>query len=286
MLSLGTAQFGMDYGISNSDGKVSRTDVAEILELCSRRGISSLDTAAGYGESETILGSFDLSNFSITTKLKHIGNISPAEIRTVIKQAVSASLCKMQKKSLSALLIHDVKDLMRPGASILWETLLELKEANVVSAIGYSIYDPMDLDIVFSKFKPDVVQCPFNVFDQRIKTSGWLSTLNEENVSVQARSIFLQGALLMDRKTRPIFFERWSLNFDGFESCCSLNGLTKLQACVLAAVSEKFSHIVVGVTRASELNEILDASELKRDLSVNGLAMHDKKLIEPFRWKT
>ena len=55
-LGLGTVQFGLDYGITNTAGQCPRDEVAGILALAADRGIRLLDTAATYGTSEEVLG--------------------------------------------------------------------------------------------------------------------------------------------------------------------------------------------------------------------------------------
>ncbi|MCZ7635911.1 MAG: aldo/keto reductase [Verrucomicrobia bacterium] len=55
-LGLGTAQFGMNYGISNTSGQIAPDDVRRILQKASEHGISVLDTVAGYGNAEAVLG--------------------------------------------------------------------------------------------------------------------------------------------------------------------------------------------------------------------------------------
>src|SRR5580698_8243033 len=55
-LGIGTVQFGQAYGISNSRGQVPADDVATILRRGAQSGIKTLDTAAGYGEAEAVLG--------------------------------------------------------------------------------------------------------------------------------------------------------------------------------------------------------------------------------------
>ena len=42
-----------------------------------------------------------------------------------------------------------------------------------------SIYSPDELDRIWKVWKPDIVQVPFNVFDQRIVNSGWLKRLSK-----------------------------------------------------------------------------------------------------------
>ena len=52
-LILGTAQFGLPYGISNQRGQIPEAEVAAILAEAAKAGIDTLDTAAAYGSSET-----------------------------------------------------------------------------------------------------------------------------------------------------------------------------------------------------------------------------------------
>jgi aryl-alcohol dehydrogenase-like predicted oxidoreductase len=69
-LGLGTVQFGLDYGISNKHGRPTSDEVVRILAVASRAGITVLDTAHDYGESESVLGSCLPSDhaFRIVTK--------------------------------------------------------------------------------------------------------------------------------------------------------------------------------------------------------------------------
>jgi aryl-alcohol dehydrogenase-like predicted oxidoreductase len=55
---LGTVQFGLDYGINNKNGQMSEEEVFDILDLAKSTGISYLDTAAAYGNSEERIGSY------------------------------------------------------------------------------------------------------------------------------------------------------------------------------------------------------------------------------------
>ena len=49
---LGTAQFGLDYGITNVKGKVEFEEVLAIKEYAIKNDITIVDTAQNYGNSE------------------------------------------------------------------------------------------------------------------------------------------------------------------------------------------------------------------------------------------
>ena len=46
-LAVGTAQFGLPYGIANQDGQVTRSAAKAMLQLAAAKGIDTLDTAIG-----------------------------------------------------------------------------------------------------------------------------------------------------------------------------------------------------------------------------------------------
>ena len=55
---LGTAQFGMSYGISNQKGKVKTNEIQSILDFAHNNSINTLDTAKAYGNSESSIGNY------------------------------------------------------------------------------------------------------------------------------------------------------------------------------------------------------------------------------------
>ena len=55
-LALGTAQFGMQYGVANIGSDFNLQKISEILEYASKNEINTLDTAIHYGEAERRLG--------------------------------------------------------------------------------------------------------------------------------------------------------------------------------------------------------------------------------------
>ena len=66
---LGTAQFGLDYGVANSNGQVHLNEVARVLNYARSRNIRLLDTAPAYGNSEQVLGDVNAHDFKIITKI-------------------------------------------------------------------------------------------------------------------------------------------------------------------------------------------------------------------------
>ena len=55
-LALGTVQFGLAYGATNTRGQVPEDEVARILGSARQAGVRFLDTASAYGTAEAVLG--------------------------------------------------------------------------------------------------------------------------------------------------------------------------------------------------------------------------------------
>ena len=49
---LGTAQFGLAYGVTNQNGKVTPSEAKAIIQHCQQNGITHYDTAIMYGDAE------------------------------------------------------------------------------------------------------------------------------------------------------------------------------------------------------------------------------------------
>ena len=105
--SIGSAQFGMPYGINNKTKKVPIKEIVKIISLADKSGFRNIDTAVLYGEAEKILGKIGVKNFKITSKLPYISSL---EINN-IEKTIQRSLKNLRIKSLYSLLIHDRKNI-------------------------------------------------------------------------------------------------------------------------------------------------------------------------------
>lgn len=57
-MTLGTVQLGLNYGIANTHGQPDEKKSNDMLLSAIENGITSFDTARGYGTSEDVLGNF------------------------------------------------------------------------------------------------------------------------------------------------------------------------------------------------------------------------------------
>jgi aryl-alcohol dehydrogenase-like predicted oxidoreductase len=166
----------------------------------------------------------------------------------------------------------------------LFAALLALKSEGLVAKIGYSVYSPEELDALVTSFRPDLVQAPYNVFDRRLETSGWLSRLEDIGTEVHTRSAFLQGLLLFPRGRWPEKFRPWRGLLENWQDWCEMRGLTPMQAALAHALRLGVDRVVAGIDNAPQLREIMQAS---RGLGVDvpaDIQSSDEALINPSRW--
>jgi aryl-alcohol dehydrogenase-like predicted oxidoreductase len=284
-LALGTAQFGMDYGVANPRGRVPREEAASILAAARQSGIDILDTAIAYGASESRLGEIGIADWRVVTKLPPAAGIS--DVQAWVHESVRESLRRLRVERLYALLLHRPSELHRPYGSALRAALLELKSRGLVSKLGVSIYAPEELVPVFDALQPDIVQAPFNILDRRLAESGWLDRLVAENVEVHTRSAFLQGLLLMPPQVRPSAFDRWIETWRAWVGWLDDTGLAPVEACLgFVLTYPQIERVVVGVDSLQQLRELLAAMLKNVPRAPDYLAVSDVDLIDPSRWKS
>lgn len=285
-LSLGGAQFGMPYGISNNNGKILENELQKIFGLAKKNSVNKIDTAINYGDSESAIGYFADDSFKITTKVTSLTNIKN-DIKSFLIEEVTQSLSRLKKKCIHALLLHDSLDILGAKSDEVYRALLSLKELGLINKIGISIYSPDFLPRIFTKYNFDVVQAPVNLFDRRLEKSGWLKKLKDMNIEIQARSVFMQGLLLMSRKDLPSYFSKWTEHFNMWFSLNKKDPSLALKACLSYPLSLKeLDHIVIGVASYDNLFEIFQASKkiYEYDTKYDASEISDLDLIDPTRW--
>lgn len=288
-IALGTVQFGVNYGISNKAGKTSQAEVGAILAAARSNGVSVIDTASLYGDSEAVLGQSlpAGSGFRIVTKTPQFsGQTLDGADAQQLEDTLRSSLAKLGAASVYGLLIHRADDLL-PGGDLLVERLLRLKQAGLVSKVGVSVYSGRQIDLVLERFPMDLIQLPINVLDQRLLQSGHLQKLKNAGVEIHARSAFLQGLLLMELQEIPGYFDSVRGRLESYHRYIKEHGLTPLQA-ALGFVSgiPEIDQVVCGVNDARQLREICEAAQAKVDFrEFADFATSDEAIVNPALWK-
>ncbi|OUL34768.1 hypothetical protein BV372_13025 [Nostoc sp. T09] len=291
-LGIGTAQFGLDYGISNKEGKTPTEEVVKILALAGQNGIQVLDTAPAYGTSEEILGKLipDNHNFEIVTKTpKFSPNCIKSDDVKLLENTFYQSLSTLNQSSIYGLLIHQAKDLLANNGQSLMEKMLHLKEKKLIKKIGVSVYSQEEIENVLEKYAIDLIQLPINVLDQRLLLSGNLSSLKKNGIEIHARSIFFQGLLLMEPECLPSYFDSVKNHLKKYHEMLSQNNISALQASISFIKNIKeIDSIIIGVNNLQHLSDILLAFKTNFFLDANvflQFALTDNPILNPTNWK-
>ena len=286
-MTIGTAQFGLDYGVSNNNGMVPVEDVNNILSFGGSSGVSSLDTAISYGKSESVIGESAVGHWDVITKLPSLPE-GCENIEEWVFGSVFESLKKLNISSLEGVLLHRPEQLLEKNGALLYQALCSLKEKGLVKKIGVSIYHPEQLENLFEDRTFDIVQAPFSILDRRLEKSGWMGELKKRDVEIHVRSIFLQGLLLMGKDNRPQKFNGWGEVWRQWEGFLSYKNVTALQACLqFVFAKEEVDKVIVGIDSFDQLKELV--FELKNmpaempELPID-LACDDVNLLDPSRW--
>ncbi|MCC6139062.1 MAG: aldo/keto reductase [Nitrospira sp.] len=283
-VALGTAQFGLPYGIANRGGQVTRFEAKAMLSLARARGIDTLDTAIAYGDSEVCLGEAGTEGFRVVTKLPAV----PDDCKDVagwVHGQILASLERLGVPSLYGVLLHRPTQLLGREGDLLFRSLQSLKDRGQAQKIGVSIYAPRELEELTSRYRFDLVQAPFSVIDRRLQTTGWLRRLSHDGVEVHTRSVFLQGVLLMPESARPETFSAWSVLWHHWHEWLTEHRISAVQACLAFPLSFPEVHrVVVGADGLEHFRQIIQAATGALPVSLPDISCEAEPLINPALW--
>lgn len=284
-LGLGTAQFGLDYGINNKRGKIHKKEAFQILKFALEHGIEVLDTAFDYGDSEKFIGEFikkNKSDFKIISK-------SPAVDIGSIRHTFQASLEALHLDNFYGYLIHNFKNFLdRPE---IWDVLRQCKLQGRVNKIGFSLYYPQEAEYLIEKnIQIDLVQIPFSIFDQRFNEV--LPLLKNKNVEVHARSVFLQGLIFRDPDGLEGSFRRIKNKLLSLRALAKRANLSMSALCINFAVSNDcIDKLIIGIDSLQQMEENLKSLTYKNQIAdmhneLMNLKENNEEIILPFKWKS
>lgn len=201
VLSLGTVQLGLNYGINNTDGKPSQETANEILNCALDHGINTLDTAGAYGDSEVVIGNWlktipaEQRPF-IVTKAARLETGSLEAVRDDLRKRVAESKARLGVEQLDMLMLHHFDDYLKDRDHVL-RAMQELKRSGEVRFIGTSAYSFHDYGEIAATGM-DAVQIPINLFDWGQIENGGLKKLADSGMMIFVRSVYLQGLVFQD----------------------------------------------------------------------------------------
>jgi len=248
---LGTVQLGLDYGMANTTGKPSLEKAHQILQTAHDSGVTVLDTAAAYGNSEEVVGSYLKAhdhNMLVISKFKLWSEDPVSELKTQIVNS------RKLLGKVDGYMFHDANQ-MRKHHEAVRETLEEMKATDKMAFLGSSVYTAEDVED-FLEMCPwlNAIQIPMNVLDTRIVQRGLLEELQKRGVAVFVRSVFLQGMLCMEKVPERFDFMQPSL--DAITEVAKAAGMT-LPQMAIAYIRDLpgVTSLVLGCETAEQVSE-------------------------------
>lgn len=272
-LVLGTVQFGLQYGV-NSAGRPCVDTVKGILIEAAKGGVSTLDTSSAYGNSEEILGDCITpgESFKIVSKYP--------KGQTTVGEMFDESLKRLKVDHLYGYLLHHF-EIYRDNPE-LWNEFVALKESGKVKKIGFSLYEPDELEIILkNKSQFDLLQIPFNIFDK--KFLPYLEELHEKGVEIHVRSTFLQGLFFKNRDSLPeklLPLRKYLIQLDEYskESGLSISEIAlnhNLQ-------NPNIDGVLIGVDNVAQLQtNLASIKDVPLDIHIE---VKEKELLNPVNW--
>lgn len=284
-LILGTVQFGLDYGINNVHGKPQEDEVFNILKSASEHGVSLLDTAMAYGNSEELIGSYHRQQegqpFEIITKFHAKGTDNPELL-------LEAALQRLGVDRLDTLLFHSFADYEGLRGTIFYEFLQDLV-GRKVGRIGVSVYTNEEIAVLLQDQSVEVVQAPFNLFDNEVQRANAFKELQKAGKEVHTRSVFLQGlffkkASALPEKLKPLseaLNTIWELSE---ELQCPVGQLAMQYALSKSYIDKVLFGVDTTSQLESNMNWVSTALPEEAFLQIDKLKIADVDLLSPSNW--
>lgn len=203
-LVFGTAQLGGQYGIANKTGQPDRKACQELIKTAIANGVTHLDTARAYGNSEVMIGQSLKNGWEGRTKI--ITKLSPLQdcpcdaaasiVHAFVEASFFQSCTSLGTQKIDVLMLHRASHLVDWNGAA-WQRLLALQVSGLVGELGVSVQSPDELSAALNVPEIHYIQLPFNLLDWRWDAviPEILAAKSSRNLTVHARSALLQGLL-------------------------------------------------------------------------------------------
>lgn len=276
---IGSANFTQKYGVDTI--KVNSYEIKKILDTAKKNNIYELDTAEAYLKDKNIFKKID-KKFYFSSKISPNNKWTSLEFCQI---KIEEHLNNLNNNMIQTLLLHDEKILFTKNGKKIFRNLEDLKKKQYFQKIGISIYSTDYLNYIVSNYDLDVVQCPYNVLDQRILNTGWFDKLKSLNIETHVRSIFLQGLLVNKSIHKKKYFKQWQKQISQWFVWLENNKISPIDYCLSDLLNCDFDKIIIGINSFDGLKKILNFKKINIKKNFLNLKINDLTLIDPRKWK-
>ena len=280
-LGLGSAQFALEQ--ASLRGRPPQAEVRDILDIAARTGLACFDVAGWSPQVESVLG--DIMPRPNPFKIS-ISTVRADRGPDYVEAEARATLRRLGVEQADAILVPSATDLFGPHGLALWDRLKALKDEGLTKKIGVSVFASDDPLGVARRFRPDIIQAPASLLDQRLLIDGTLAALTGIGIEVHLRSIFLSGLLFLPADRAPNHLKEAASRISRARRLIAEGRSDPLQAALGFALSRpEAAAVLVGVTTAAELNAVIAAaSSPPPDLDWDDMAIDDPVALDPRAW--
>lgn len=297
-LVLGSAQWGMPYGIANRVGPPDDASLEAMLMRARDAGVRSIDTARAYGESEVRVGAMlqtvpTPEGWRVVTKLApdaHQAGLGIGETLERVAISLSESRVALRQDTLPVVLLHRFAHRHACGGK-LWRTLLAERDNGRIGCLGVSASTPEEAWAALEDPDIEALQVATSLLDLRLVRQGFFESARERGRTIYVRSLFLQGVAHLEPSTLPSFLAPLADPMRLIARTAREMGITT-RALYLGFAREFLSgtQAVVGCETESQLGELIaDWCEVEIDLArlaplVEALPTQPDEFVDPARW--
>jgi len=175
-LGLGASQF--PAGVT-SRGRSAEAEVTDMLVAATRAGLGVLDAGSASASAEQILGAAMPRPTSMGLLIRSVrGDRGP----DLVEQEIRATLFRLRVPKARAIVVQSASDLMHPSGAELWKRLLSLRDEGLFDQVGVSAYASDEPAALARRFRPDLLQAPASLLDQRLLLDGSLMAVREMGI--------------------------------------------------------------------------------------------------------
>lgn len=285
-LIFGTANLINNYTLIRN--KQANKQIIQILNHLKKKKILNLDTSIEYKNVDKKIKLSRFEKWKIITKI-NLQRFEDYKDENKIIQKLSILIKKNAKnigvKQIHTLLIQNTNFLLKKNGHRFFFILRKIKEYGLVNKIGYSIYDFNTIRSLVKNFKPDIIQCPCNIFDNRINNKQISLFIKKKKIEIHARSIFLKGSLLLKAKNLPKQISQWREKFKEFEDWVKKNNYSRLEVCMNFVLNNHMvNKVIIGADNLQQLKQILNIKKRRKIKIPKKFFITDQNLLNPSKW--
>jgi aryl-alcohol dehydrogenase-like predicted oxidoreductase len=280
-LGLSAAQFGLD-NTSGSRGRPPEAEARDMLAIAGRAGLSTVDASNIFGRAEQLFG--EIAPRPIPFNLV-IAAARADRGPDFVEAEARATVRRLGVERVHAIVVSNVGDLFGPHGDALWRRLLEMRDAGLVAKVGVGVHATDDPIGVVRRFRPELVQAPGSLLDQRLLVDGTLARIAEMGVETHLRSVFLNGLIFLPPDRVPAQLKGAAARLSRVRRMIAEGRSDPLQASLGFALSrQEASTVLVGCASAAELSAVIAAASRPcPDLDWDDMAIDDPAALDA-RW--